>query len=39
MNDYHTLLDSFMQKNFRSYDDGHASEYVVERIKRIMGSV
>lgn len=37
MNDYHNLLDGFMHKYFRSYDDGHASEYVVERIKRIMG--
>lgn len=37
MNDYHNLLDGFMHKYFRSYDDGHASEYVVERIKKIMG--
>ncbi len=38
ISDYHNLLDSFMHKYFRSYDDGHASEYVVERIKKIMGS-
>lgn len=38
VNVYHNLLDSFMHKHFRSYDDGHASEYVVERIKKIMGS-
>ena len=35
---YHNILDSFMHKYFRSYDDGHASEYVVERIKKIMSS-
>lgn len=36
-NVYLKSLDSFMHKYFRSYDDGHASEYVVERIKIIMG--
>lgn len=35
---YKKLLDSFMHKYFRSYDDGHASEYVVERIKKVMDS-
>ena len=35
-NDYQNNLDAFMHKYFRSYDDGHASEYVVERIKEKM---
>ena len=35
-NVYQSLLDTFMHKYFRSYDDGHASEYVVERIKEKM---
>lgn len=35
---YLSRLDVFMEKYFCSYDDGHASEYVVERIKKIMGS-
>ena len=37
LNAYQDRLDSFMHKYFRSYDDGHASEYVVERIKKVMG--
>ena len=38
INVYQNLLDTFMHKYFRSYDDGHASEYVVERIKEKMNS-
>ena len=30
---YNKRLDDFMNTNFQSYDDGHASESVVERIK------
>lgn len=36
VNAYQDRLDNFMHKYFRSYDDGHASEYVVERIKKVM---
>lgn len=34
--DYTERLNAFMDKYFLSYDDGHASEYVVERIKERM---
>ena len=37
LNSYQERLERFMHNYFRSYDDGHASEYVVERIKRIIG--
>jgi CDP-glycerol glycerophosphotransferase len=35
---YQKRLKSFMDEHFQSYDDGHASEYVVERIKSVMDS-
>ncbi len=34
--EYQINLKKFMDKYFMSYDDGHASEYVVERIKMYM---
>lgn len=34
--DYRDRLKAFMDKYFLSYDDGHASEHVVERIKERM---
>ena len=35
-NKYQRDLDAFMDTYFHSYDDGHASEHVVERIKSII---
>ena len=33
---YQQGLKSFMDDHYQSYDDGHASEYVVDRIKSVM---
>lgn len=33
---YQQSLKSFMDDHYQSYDDGHASEYVVDRIKSVM---
>ncbi len=33
---YQQSLRSFMDNYYQSYDDGHASEYVVDRIKSVM---
>ena len=35
---YHEDLNAFMDKFFQSYDDGHASEHVVDRIKSVMNA-
>lgn len=34
--EYKTRLNKFMDEYFQSYDDGHASQHVVDRIKEIM---
>lgn len=33
---YKRNLKAFMDEHFQSYDDGHASEYVVDRIKMVL---
>lgn len=35
---YHEGLNAFMDEFFQSYDDGHASEHVVDRIKSVMNT-
>lgn len=36
--EYQKDLKIFMDDNFQSYDDGHASEYVVDRIKSVINN-